>query len=360
LPEEERENESYRLAQLEAQRPFDLSSAPLLRARLIRLKGDIELVAQLRNEDEDIPENGNGRGIEGQALEYIFLLTMHHIIGDNWSSNVLIQEVAVLYDAYSRGMPSPLPPLSTQYADFSTWQRSWLLGDVLESEIAHWKETLSDLTPLLEIPTDRPRPSVQTFAGDYKSFVLSGKLSRAIRDLCQEEGVTMFMFLLAAFKILLYRYSGQEDISVGTPIANRNRVEIENLIGFFVNTLVVRSQLSGAPSSRELMKQVRDVSLDAYAHQDLPFEMIVDALQLDRDLSHSPLFQVMFTLQSTQMVSQKLPASGLVLSPVEAHSGTSKFDLTLFMVEEEKIGRSGHEYHLSGGISSITRRLIGC
>ena len=331
LPHAQREAEALRVAREQVQQPFDLARGPLLRARLLRMGEE----------------------------EHIVLLTMHHIIGDNWSTSVLVQELAILYDAFSqasKGRPASagravgrvsipdvgrvsipavgLPDLSIQYADFAHWQRQWLQGEVLEAQLAYWKRQLEGLPPVLELPTDRPRPPVLTYPGDYQSFVLPEKLSGEIRDLCQQEGVTLFMALLAAFQTLLYRYTGQEDISVGSPIANRNRAEIEGLIGFFVNTLVMRTDLSGDPSFRELLKRVREMALGAYAHQDLPFEMIVDALQPERNLSHSPLFQVMFALQSSPVQAPSLPSSGLTIGPVETHSGTAKFDLTLFMVDD--------------------------
>ncbi len=330
LPRAEREAEALRLAQQEAQRPFDLTRGPLLRVRLLRLG------------EED----------------HIVLLTMHHIIGDDWSTNVLIHEIAVLYDAFSQGRPSPLPELPIQYADFAHWQRNWLQGAVLETQLTYWRQQLADLPPLLELPTDRPRPSVQTYRGHYKSFILPESLSESIKALCQQESVTLFMTLMAAFQALLYRYSGQDDISIGTPIANRNRAEIEGLIGFFVNTLVLRTDLSGDPSFRELLKRVREVALGAYAHQDLPFEMIVDAVQPERNLSHSPLFQVMFALQNTPMQVQVIPGSGLALSPVEAHSGTAKFDLTLFMLEEGKQLSGALEYNTDLFDAATIERML--
>jgi len=304
LPPARREAEMLRLAGEEAARPFDLSVGPLLRVRLLRLA----------------------------PQDHVILLTIHHIIGDDWSTGVLVQEVAALYAAFSTGQPSPLPELSIQYADFAAWQRGWLQGEVLDEQLGFWKETLRGLPPLLELPTDRPRPPVQTFRGAYETLLLSPELTGRIHAFCKQEGVTLFMAMLAAFQALLARYSGQEDIPIGTPIANRNRADIEPLIGFFVNTLVLRGDLSGEPSFRELLKRVREQSVGAYAHQDLPFEKIVDALQPERNLSHSPLFQVMFVLQNTPRRAQELP--GLRFSPIEAHSGTAKFDLTLFMLEE--------------------------
>ena len=330
LPEAEREAEAIRLAAVEAQTPFDLAHGPLLRARLLRLADD----------------------------DHVVLLTMHHIIGDEWSSNVMTQEIAILYNAFSAGTPSPLPDLPIQYADFAAWQRSWLQGEVLAAQLAYWKEQLGGSPPLLHLPTDRPRPAVQTYRGAYQSFELPVSLSKALAALSRREGATLFMTLLAAFQVLLSRYTHQDDINVGTPIANRNRADIEALIGFFVNTLVMRARLDGQPGFREVLKRVREAALGAYAHQDLPFEMIVDALQPERDLSHSPLFQAMFVTQNApQRAGQQLP--GLAFSPFEAHSGTAKFDLTLFMLEDPDHLRGAFEYNTDLFDGATVTRLIG-
>ncbi|HID62186.1 MAG TPA: non-ribosomal peptide synthetase, partial [Anaerolineae bacterium] len=304
LPEAEREAEALQLASQEAQRPFDLARGPLLQARLLRLGGE----------------------------DHVALLTMHHIVSDGWSMGILIQEIAALYEAFSNGRPSPLQELPIQYADFAHWQREWLQGETLEAQLSYWKQQLDGSPPLLELPTDRPRPAVQSFRGRTQAFALPKDLSRAIKDLGHQEGTTLFMTLLAAFQSLLYRYTGQETINVGTPIANRTQSEIEGLIGFFVNTLVMRADLSGDPGFRELLKRVREMALGAYAHQDLPFEMLVDALQPERNLSHSPLFQVMFVLQEAPTGAQAL--SDLTLRGVEAETGVAKFDLTLSMAED--------------------------
>jgi amino acid adenylation domain-containing protein len=304
LPLAQRESELRRLATEEISRPFDLARRPLLRAAILRMDDD----------------------------EHVVVLNIHHIISDDWSTGVLIGEVVALYVAFSKGQPSPLPELPIQYADFAAWQRGWLQGEALEAQLDYWKQQLGGAPPLLELPVDRPRPPVQSYAGAYQIFSLAPELSAAIRAFNQREGVTLFMTLLAAFQALLARYSRQDDISVGTPIANRTRAELEGLIGFFVNTLVLRTDLSGEPSFRELARRAREVCLGAYAHQDLPFEMLVDALQPRRNLSHSPLFQVMIALQNTPVGTQELP--GLQISPVEAHSGTAKFDMTLFIGEE--------------------------
>ncbi|MCK5573218.1 MAG: amino acid adenylation domain-containing protein, partial [Bacteroidetes bacterium] len=271
---------------------------------------------------------------------------------------VLLQEIVVLYDAYARGAESPLPDLPIQYADFAHWQRSWLQGEVLEEQLSYWKNQLGGSPPLLELPTDRPRPPVQTFWGSYQTFDLSEKASQGVRELCQREGVTPFMVLMAVLKALLYRYSGQADISIGSPIANRNRAETEGLIGFFVNTLVLRTNLEGNPSFRELLGRVRDVALGGYAHQDVPFEMIVDNVQPDRDLSRSPLFQVMFVLQTAAARSGGGEMQDLSITPVEAHSGTSKFDMTFFMIDGESNLRGALEYNTDLFDASTIDRLV--
>jgi non-ribosomal peptide synthetase component F len=304
LPKPEREAEALQLATEEAMRPFDLTRGPLLRVTLLQL----------------------------EAREYIVLLTMHHIISDGWSMGVLIGEIAAIYGAFSSGRSAPLPELPIQYADFAHWQREWLQGEVLEAQISYWKQQLAGGASVLELPTDRPRPAVQTNRGATLSRKLPADLIGALKALGQRERVTQFMTLLAAFQTLLYRYSDQLDVSVGSPIANRNRAEIEGLIGFFVNTLVLRADFSGAPTFRELLQRVREVMLGAYAHQDLPFEMLVEVLQPERDMSRSPLFQVMFILQNAPVRAQRLP--GLALEMLDVHSGSSTFDLTLSMAEE--------------------------
>ncbi|WP_258556224.1 condensation domain-containing protein, partial [Fischerella thermalis] len=224
-----------------------------------------------------------------------------------------------------------LPELPIQYIDFAAWQKQWLTGEVLESQLAYWRQQLHGAPAVLELPTDHPRPAVQSFRGATHSFRLSPEQTLALKTLSQQEGSTLFMTLLAAFKTLLYRYTGNNDIVIGSPIANRNHREIEGLIGFFVNTLVLRTDLSGNPSFRELLRRVREVALGAYAHQDVPFEKLVEKLQPQRNLSHTPLFQVMFVLQNAHSLEIELPS--LTLSTLESDSGTAKFDLTLYMAE---------------------------
>lgn len=297
-PTSERESEAQRLLILEGRRPFDLTHGPLIRAILLRLDKE----------------------------EHILLLTMHHIVSDGWSTGVLLRELAALYPAFCAGKPSPLPELPIQYGDFAAWQREWLQGDMFETHLAYWKRQLNAL-PVLELPTDRPRPAIQTVKGASMLFELPQDLSRGIESLSKQEGVTLFMFLLAAFKILLYRYSHQDDIVIGSPIANRNRAEIEGLIGFFANMLVLRTKLSGNPSFRDILKRVREVALEAYEHQDFPFEKLVEELQPERDLSRTPLFQVVFALQNAPRHALQLP--GLALGSLVIDKGTATYDLNM-------------------------------
>ncbi|MEW6738012.1 MAG: condensation domain-containing protein, partial [Acidobacteriota bacterium] len=269
LDETIQELEIQRLANEEKNRSFDLAQGPLVRATLLHIN----------------------------EKEHGFLCSMHHIVSDGWSTGLMIHEFALLYEAFSCGKSSPLPELTIQYADFAIWQREWLSGKVLATKLDYWKRQLSNATPILALPTDRPRTASHFFQGNVHSIILSQQLSYELKSICQHEEVTMFMTLLAAFKLLLYRYSFQEDILVGTPIAGRNYPEIENLIGFFVNTLVLRTQLKEEMCFRKLLAQVRKITLAAYQHQDVPFEMIVEVLQPERSLTHTPLFQVMFTFE---------------------------------------------------------------
>ncbi|MEA2172671.1 MAG: hypothetical protein QOD00_263, partial [Blastocatellia bacterium] len=305
LPPDELEREVSRLAFEESLRPFDLAAGPLLRASLLRLS----------------------------EREHVLLLNMHHIISDAWSIGILIREVAALYGSFAAGGVSPLPALPIQYADFAYWQRERLQGEVLEQQLAYWKEQLRDAPALLELPTDYPRPPVKTYRGAARSMFLPQSLMESLRALSQREGATLFMTLLAAFQTLLYRYTGQEDILTGSPIANRNRAELESLIGFFINTLVLRTNMSGDPTFLDLLERVREVCLGAYAHQDLPFEKLVEEMQPERNMSHSPLFQVMFVLQNAPRPSLEL--QDLRLSHVAADAGTAMFDISLSMEETQ-------------------------
>jgi amino acid adenylation domain-containing protein len=299
VPESEREAEARRAAAEESQRPFDLSMLPLLRASVVRLS----------------------------EQEHLLLCTLHHIISDGWSMGVLIRELTTLYESYSTMQASPLPELGIQYADFAHWQRGWLQGEVLERQLAYWKKQLTGAPAVLELPTDFPRPAVQTFSGATEFFVLSAALHEQLETLSRNTGSTLFMTMLAAFQTLLSRYSRQPDVVVGSPIANRNRAETENLIGFFVNTMVLRTDLSGDPSFRELLGRVREMSLTAYAHQDVPFELLVEELQPERSLAHTPLFQVVFTLQNAPMPRTEL--ENLSVSGLAMPNATAKFDLGL-------------------------------
>ena len=329
LPTSEQEIASKLLAQQQAIQPFDLTSAALLKATLVVLS----------------------------QTEHILLVCMHHIVSDEWSMGVFVQELAALYNAYSQGQPSLLTPLPIQYADFAIWQRQWLQANVLQSQLSYWQQQLKDAPALLSLTTDRPRPAVQTFAGAYLEFALSLDLTGRLTQLSQQQGVTLFMTLLAAFDTLLYRYTGQSDILVGTPIANRNRSEIEGLIGFFVNTLVMRTDLSENPSFSELLTRVREMALSAYAHQDLPFEMLVEVLQPQRNLSHTPLFQVAFVFQNAPMSQVEL--TGLTISDLPTESVTAKFDLTL-AIGNTATGLVGAlEYNTDLFDSSTIARMAG-
>ena len=302
LPDEERQAEMKRLTSEEAVRPFDLVRGPLLRVTLVRTG----------------------------AEEHTALVTEHHIVSDGWSTGILVREVAALYTAYRTGRPSPLEELPIQYADFAHWQRQWLQGDVLERLMSYWRQQLAGAPTMLELPA-KPRPAVQTFRAAQQNFELSREVTEGLKALGKQTRVTLFMSLLAAFDVLLYRYGGQTDLLIGTPIANRNRLETEALIGFFINTLVLRIDLSDDPTFIEVLQRVREVCLEAYAHQEMPFEKLVEELQPDRSQNHSPLFQVMFVLQNIGNDALELP--GLSLSAEQEDNWTAKFDLLLSMWE---------------------------
>ncbi len=329
LPVPEREPRARELLDAEARKPFDLVRGPLLRALVVRLN----------------------------EADHLLLLTVHHIASDGWSMNVLFQELGVFYEAFATGKTPELPPLPIQYADFAVWQRKWLQGTVQQAQLDYWKKQLAGAPPLLELPTDHPRPPTQRHQGAIRWFSLDPSLSESLRRLSRQEGVTLFMTLLAAWQTLLYRYSGQTDISVGTPIANRSRAELEGLIGFFVNSLVMRTNLSGAPSFRELLRRVREVSLDAYEHQDVPLEQVVEAIQPQRDQRYSPLFQVMFSLQSVSTTPLELGGTEVRLEEIQ--TGTSKFDL-LMALEETPSGIVGElEYDTDLFDASTIERMLG-
>src|SRR6185312_6742285 len=303
LDHEEREAEANRLTNKEGNEPFDLAHGPLLRAKLLRL------------------------GVE----EHVVLLTMHHIVSDAWSMGLLIKEVVTLYEAYSHGEESPLPELTIQYSDFAAWQREWLQGEELERQLSYWRKQLGGELPVLKLPVDRARPAVQSHRGNRVVCRVSAEISAGLKELSQREGATLFMTLLAAFQTLLHRYSGQDDIVVGSAVAGRNQPETEALIGFFINVLALRTDLSGEPTFVELLQRVKEVCLGAYAHQDMPFEKLVEELQTERDLSRSPLFQVAFGLQTVPR--QQLRLTGLELSQGGSEHTTAKYELSLTMVE---------------------------
>ncbi|HEY4423383.1 MAG TPA: amino acid adenylation domain-containing protein [Pyrinomonadaceae bacterium] len=305
LSADEREDRANQIIREESLRPFDLARGPIIRASLLRL-------------DEH---------------EHILLLCTHHIVSDAWSAGILFRELEALYNAFSTGESPPLEPLPIQYADYAEWQRKWLQGEVLETQLSYWKKQLHDVTGILDLPTDRPRAAEQLSRGAYKVHTLSSDLSSRLAELSNREGATLFMTLLAAFQTLLWRYSNQDDIVVGSPIAGRNRVEIEDLIGFFINTLVLRANLSGNPTFRALLDQVKETAVGAYAHQDLPFEKLVEELQPQRDLNRNPLFQVMFQFQNTAPPQPNL--NGLSTSRVKIPTETAKFDLLLLVREQD-------------------------
>jgi surfactin family lipopeptide synthetase A len=291
------------LAVAESQQPFDLAGLPLWRVTLVRLRLE----------------------------SHVLLVTMHHIIADGWSMGIFVDELSALYRAICTETAAQLPELPIQYADFAQWQRQWLTGDVLQTQVDYWQQELAAAPPLLELPTDRPRPSMQTFCGSATSFEIDRQLTQQLKLLSQNAGATLFMTLLAAFATLLSRYSRQEDIVIGSPIANRNHRGIESLIGCFVNTLVLHTKLAGDPTFSELLDRVREMTLGAYEHQDLPFEKLVEELQPQRSLSYTPLFQVMFVLQNAPLSKLELP--DLTIAPFKMEHVTARFDLTLQITE---------------------------
>jgi amino acid adenylation domain-containing protein len=309
----EQDTQVHLLAQNEVQQSFDLERGPLLRTVLIQLAD----------------------------TEHMFLLTLHHIVSDGWSHGVFWQELALLYESYASGQRSPLPALNIQYADFAHWQQQWMQGEVLNTLLDYWKQQLAGVS-VLQLPTDHPRPAMQSFRGARHYLNLSLTLTQKLKVLSQQRGVTLFMSLLAAFQTLLHRYTGQDDIAVGSLIANRNRIEIEPLIGFFVNTLLLRTHLSGNPRFGELLMRVRDTTLDAYEHQDLPYEKLLEELRPPRDLSRNPMFQVMFVLHNAPREIPEFPA--LTVDPLEVDPGTARFDLMLEFWETSEGLLSRFEY----------------
>jgi len=299
LPAALAEAEARLLVTAEVRRPFDLARGPVARFRLLRLRGD----------------------------EHVAAVTVHHIASDFWSLGILVREVAALYEAFSAGRPSPLPELPLQYADFAAWQREWLRGDRLGSQIAGWRRRLAGARPAMALPADFPRPPVQRFRGASHARRLAAQLATRIKQVGRAEGATPFMTLLAALMALLHGATGETDLLVGSPVANRNHADVEGLIGLFVNLLVFRVDLQGDPSFRELLRRVRDVALDAQAHQDLPFGLLVEELRPERNLAHTPIFQVAYTYQDARRTSFDLPR--LRMTPLGVETGTTQFDLIL-------------------------------
>ncbi|MDP9122814.1 MAG: condensation domain-containing protein, partial [Acidobacteriota bacterium] len=308
-----RSRECLRLAQDEAERAFDLGREPLARFTLVRLAAD----------------------------EHAFLLSIHHIVSDGWSMGVLIRELGTLYAGLVAGVPARLPLLPVQYADFAVWQRGWLRGEALDRDLDYWRRRLSGAPRVLDLPTDRPRPARQSFRGGNVSGRVPPRLAARLETASRELHATPFILLMAAFQALLYRYTNQPDVLVGTPIAGRTQVEIEGLIGFFVNTLVLRTSLAGNPSFADLAGRVREAALEAYAHQELPFEQLVLALDPERSLSHAPIFQVLFVLQNNSLAFT-LP--GASLTPLPLHPGTAKFDLMLEVADRGRGLETVFEY----------------
>ncbi|HWX43332.1 MAG TPA: condensation domain-containing protein, partial [Blastocatellia bacterium] len=327
LPRTQREAAIQGFITEEAGRGFDLQNGPLLRVGLIRLAAD----------------------------EYVLALTMHHIVSDGWSLGVFIREIRLLYETFASGRPSPLPNLPIQYKDFSTWQREYLAGDVLESRQAYWRHQLGGELPLLSVPSDHTRRAVQSLRGATLSRMFSRELSQALRTLSGHRAATFFMTLLSAFNVLMYRYSGQCDLILGTPVANRNRAEFEWLIGLFVNTLVLRADLSGDPTFERLLDQIKEVVLGASANQDMPFDLLLDALHQDRDMSHMPLFQMMFSLNDAV---PRLDMAGLTLDPMPVGGKTAKFDLTLFMEEADRGLSASLEYNSDLFEAATVQRML--
>ena len=308
LERPEIEQQVQRLASEEAHHPFDLTHAPLFRAMLLRLT----------------------------AVEHVLLLTMHHVISDGWSLRILIQEMTTLYEAFSADHPSPLAVLPIQYTDYAVWQREQLQGEILEEQLQYWREQLQGAPALLELPTENPRPPVQSYRGAKVTLEVAPQTTRALKLLSQQHGVTLFMTLLAAFQVLLYRYTGQEDIVVGTPVAGRTRRETEGLIGLFLNTLALRVSLRGDPTFATLLSRVRDACLGAYAHQDVPFERLLEELAPERNLSHTPIFQVMFNMLNLDHAGEQIELDGLTIDPLPvAQQGLgAKFELELYAREQ--------------------------
>ena len=323
------ESEVRSIATEQAKRPFDLANGPLFRAHLFVLAND----------------------------DHVLLTIIHHIVSDGWSMRVLFGELSTLYEAFANGRSSPLPDLPIQYADFALWQREWLQGEVLEKRLSYWKQQLEGAPALLELPLDRPRPAVQSFRGAHHPFSISESLARDIKALSRQEEVTLFMTVLAAYQLLLYRHAKQEHIVVGSPIANRSGSETERLIGFFINTLLLHTDLSGNPTFRELLRRVKEVALGAYAHQDMPFEKLVEELHPERSASHSALFQTWFVFQNAPRSALELP--GLNVSSLKLDAESVRHDLSLAMWETDQALAGTWTYNTDLFDASTIERMSG-
>ncbi|HEY6349975.1 MAG TPA: amino acid adenylation domain-containing protein [Candidatus Angelobacter sp.] len=329
LPEGEQRQQVQDLLCEQALQPFDLRKGPLLRASLVQQATD----------------------------RHVLVMAMHHIVSDAWSMNVLVSEITMFYRAFAGGSVPDLPPLPVQYADFAVWQRNWLQGEVLAQQLEYWKTQLGTAPAMLELPADRPRPAVQTYNGADFTFGFSPALSQSLKALCRKEDATLYMVLLACFKILLHRYTGQQEIIVGSPIANRQRKELEGLIGFFINTLAVRTTIVGDLSFREYLERVREAALGAYAHQDLPFEYLVEQFHPERNLSHSPLVQVIFSFEAAPMQPREIP--GLEVTILDKENKAAKFDLSLYASDRGPEIVGTFEYNVDLFNKETVERMAG-
>src|SRR6185503_3434554 len=327
IPDKELVKQVSRVMREEAERAFDLAHGPLLRVNVFKLR----------------PE------------DHVVLLSMHHIIADEWSMDILSREVAALYSAYTNNEPSPLEELPIQYPDYAYWQRAYAETPLFEQQLDYWRTQLSGAPQVLSLPADRPRPPIQSFRGSIHSFRLSEELSEKLRQLSRRESVTLFMLLLAAFKVLLFRYTAQRDIVVGTDISGRERRELEGLIGFFVNQLVLRTKLEPSWSFRQLLQTVREVCLGAYAHQEVPFERIVEEMNVERSLSYGPLFQVSFTLSNVSQQALTIP--GLSIGSAGGAIDIVRYDLTLIMMNTSNIIGGSFEYNTDLFDASTIERI---
>ncbi|MGB7922670.1 MAG: condensation domain-containing protein [Pyrinomonadaceae bacterium] len=324
-----------------------------------RSSGAIDLLKRLREEPFDLENDVVVRAvlIKLDSRDHILGLVMHHIVSDNWAEWAFFQELGAAYDSISVGLEPHLPALPVQYADFAVWQRQYMQGEALDEHLSYWTTKLRDLPAVLTLPTDRPRPAVQTYRGATQPFSFSPELSTAIREASRRHGVTVFMLLLAVYKVMLCRYTNEEDIVVGSPIANRNSKETENLVGIFINTLVLRTDCSDNPPFEELLRRVRETALEAYAHQDLPFEMLVEKLQPERSLSYHPLFQVMFVHHNTPAV--KLSLRGIETAELQVKHSNAKFDLCLSIRDEGESLDGWVEYSVDLFDAPTIERLVG-